>query len=368
VNRRFVELLSDPLIAALYDQVRRAGPLRSISIDISNRCNIRCKGCYFFAEDMDVGGEGSDADFEALIEREKARGTNYVTVIGGEPSLELARLRKIRKNFSMAVVTNGLRRIPCEGLDDIPIGISVWGDHEADRMLRGGGRVDVFRRALSNYRGDPRAVWYYTVAAGRASEIESVVSQCVENGNYLIFNFYGDLEQAGGQLDHSRGFEDVLAEIERMIARYPERILTSTYMSRVVATGRLGDQRWGYDVCSSVSADNPVNAARIQNGNPTNLHFRAYNADFSSTRRCCVGSERDCSTCFDVWSHVSWIILNGRRAKSDRDILGWITSMYLFYLVNHIVEFEQGIKLLPEIHRALAMSDAANGRPDVRVQ
>jgi len=76
-------------------------------------------------------------------------------------------------------------------------------------------------------------------------------------------------------------------------------------MSAVVSTGRLYDETGGYDVCGSVTVDHPVNQERLRNEKPYNAHFRAYNPDLSSTRRCCVGEERDCSTCFDVWAHVS---------------------------------------------------------------
>ncbi|MBI2822560.1 MAG: hypothetical protein HYX74_10075 [Acidobacteria bacterium] len=264
----------------------------------------------------------------------------------------LHRIRKVYENFRTSVATNGIRRIPYAGFENLPIGISVWGDHATDRRLRGGGRTAVFSQALSNYKGDPRAFWYYTVAPGLAGEIESVVEQCVANGNYVLFNFYGDLSGLGGDLDPRRGFAAVRREIGRMIARYPERILITSYFTRVVSTGRLYGERWGYDVCTSISADNAVNRERLGNGNPYNAHFRAYNADFASTRRCCTGNHRDCATCFDVWEHFSWVMLNMKRhLGSRREFTNWLTTMYLFYLINRIVDFDEGIRLLPEIHR-----------------
>ena len=47
------EYLKDPLLGRLYARIRAAGPLRSIVLDLTHKCNLRCKGCYFFAEDMD---------------------------------------------------------------------------------------------------------------------------------------------------------------------------------------------------------------------------------------------------------------------------------------------------------------------------
>ncbi|RMF70545.1 MAG: radical SAM protein [Calditrichaeota bacterium] len=344
--------LQDPFLKRLYTEIRAAGPLRSISVDLTHVCNLRCSGCYYFAEGMDRYASPEDeAEFEAFVEREKARGTNFVTIVGGEPTLVLQRVKVIYDNFWMNVATNGLVKIPYQGFEKMPIGVSVWGDHETDRRLRGGGKIDLFRRALDNYRDDPRVFWYYTVTPGHAHEVERVVQQCVENGNYVLFNFYGDLERRGGALDHRQGFANVRREIDRMIERYPDRVLMTSYFSRVVSTGRLYDERWGYDVCTSISSDNPVNAQRVKNGKPYSPHFRAYNADFRTTRRCCTGIERDCDSCFDVWEHFSWVMLNLKKHLGSKlEFTNWLTTMYLFYLINRIVDFESGIELLPEIH------------------
>lgn len=350
---RLRDLFEDAFLEGLYDQIRAVGPLRSISVDLTHRCNLRCDGCYFFFEEMDRAHSiRDDENFEELIVREKARGTNFMTVVGGEPSLELGRLAELYESFSLNVATNGLLPIPYEGFENLPIGISVWGQGQTDRDLRGGGQRDVFGEALKNFENDPRAFWYYTVSAGRAHEIESVVERCVANGNRLLFNYYSDLSGLGGAADHRSGFADVEGEIDRMIDRFPERVFMSSYLNRVVARGRLYDQEWGHAVCTSVSVDHPANQERLTNGKPYVRHFKAYNADFETTRRCCTGKERECSSCFDVWQHFSWIVLNLKlHLGSAKELSDWVTTTYLFYLINRLVDFDRGVELLPEIHR-----------------
>src|ERR1700722_16986038 len=83
----------------------------------------------------------------------------------------------------------------------------------------------------------------------------------------------------------------------------------SDRICRTTSCGLL-DQMWGYDVCGSITANHPKNRERIGNVIAYNSHFRAYSADLRTTRRFCVGDERDCATCFDVWAHMSWIMLN----------------------------------------------------------
>ncbi len=347
------EYLKDPFLDRLYSIVRAAGTLRSIVLDLTQVCNIRCQGCYFFAEHMDDSKAPKDEQvFDAFIEQELARQTNFVTAVGGEPSLMLGRLKKLYDNFYLSTATNGLKKIPLEGFENLGIGVSVWGDHQTDIVMRGSGKIDVFAKALQNYHNDRRAIWYYTTTPGNAAEIESVVEQCVANGNFIAFNYYGDLEDIGGK--YAGNFEIVRNEVDRMIDRYPDRMLTSTYINEVTTTNMLLGQRWGYDVCCTISSDNPVNIERIKNGQPYNPHFRAYNSDLKTTRRCCVGIESDCNKCYNVYARFSWIMTHlERHLSTKQDFTNWLTTLYLFYLGNRIVDFEEGVSLLPELHGRL---------------
>ena len=45
--------LEDPFLKEMYDGIRSAAPIRSISVDLTHECNLRCKGCYYFSEGMD---------------------------------------------------------------------------------------------------------------------------------------------------------------------------------------------------------------------------------------------------------------------------------------------------------------------------
>ncbi len=351
MSSRMSSWLEDPFLATLHQAVRAAGPIRSVSVDITEVCNLRCDGCYFFAEGMDRHHSG-DANLDGFIAAEQARGTNFITIVGGEPSLVPDRLQRLYQTFRLSVATNGVEKIPYQGFEDLPIGVSVWGSPQRDTELRGGGKLDVFERALANYRDDPRAFFYYTVAPGRADEIAAVVERCIANGNRVLFNFYGDLEGRGGDLDYRQGFAAVRAAIDAAIARHPEQILMSSRLAEVICSGRLFDESWGHASCTSISSDHWANAERIANGKPFSRHFRAYNADLTSTRRCCTAASRDCASCFDTWQHFSWVMLNLRKHRgSPWEFTQWLTTMYLFYFINRLVDVEQGARLLPEIHR-----------------
>ena len=63
--------------------------IRSSEYHLTNACNIRCKGCWFFEYGHDKGArEKTDiADWRDFIKRESERGVNSALLIGGEPTL-----------------------------------------------------------------------------------------------------------------------------------------------------------------------------------------------------------------------------------------------------------------------------------------
>lgn len=140
------QYLDDPFLKRLYEDIRKAGAIRSVSLDITSRCNLRCTGCYYFEEGMDkFQAEDDEQAFDSFIEHEKYRVTNFITVVGDEPTLVLHRLKKIYENFKMNVATNGLIRIPYEEFENMPVGIAIWGNHKTDSLLRGNGKKNFFQ-------------------------------------------------------------------------------------------------------------------------------------------------------------------------------------------------------------------------------
>ena len=188
-------------------------------------------------------------------------------------------------------------------------------------MLPGNGTLDIFAKSLQNYKGDRRVILYYTTTPGNADEIESVVEQCVAKSNFVAFSYYCDHESMGGQ--YRGDFAGVRSEVDRMIGRFPNRIITSSYINEVATTNVMVGKRWGYDVCCTISPDNAVNQARVRNGNPYNSHFRAFNADLKTMRRCCISVNNDCNDCYNVYPRMSWIMANLElHLSSKADFMG----------------------------------------------
>lgn len=345
--------LQDNLLSGLFEEIKSAGNMKSSLLDITHKCNLRCVGCYFFMEGMDEHKKASsDLEFESFVKAEKDRGTNMLTIVGGEPALELDRLRLLAQNFKLTVVTNGSLPIPHDGLEHIRIAVSFWGDETQDTLLRGQGKHDIFSESLDNFKGDDRVGFYYTTVSGCADGIERATDRMVRNGNYVAYNFYADLANQGGKYNHRLGFSDVIQKINRMIEKYPTRIVSSPHINNTIAQRTLFGTSWGYDVCPSVTFDHPQNQERIAKGKKYPTQFRAYNADLKTTRRCCIGSARDCETCTDLWATYGWVVGSMKdHLRSKQDFTHWLLTTYIFYLQTGFIDLNKNYQKLPEIYQ-----------------
>lgn len=366
MRARMREYLEDPLVATLHKEAMGAGTFTPITLDLTHVCQLRCDGCYFFTEGLDATKAPKDEnEFLDFVERERRRGTNFMTVIGGEPSLQLERLRILGENFRCITVTNGLRRIPYEGYEDMGLAISVWGDHEIDKELRGAGKVDVFARALRHYKDDPRATFYFTVSNANADGIESAVEEIIANGNMVAFSFYEDWSERGGEFDQTKGYGRAMEAIHAVIDRHPERILTTAYMAHVASGREVMGQEWGYHTCPVISSGyNPEidewhgsdhwleeNKSRLRNGLPYYPNHRAVMPDLKSVRRCSVGEDSDCSKCHNAYARYIWVMLNRNlHTETKQDFVNWVTTAWAFCVGSGSVTRERALELLPQVH------------------
>ncbi|MFH1137723.1 MAG: radical SAM protein, partial [Pseudomonadota bacterium] len=128
--------------------------IRSSIYDLTNQCNLRCKGCFFYSSDEHKAAkeEFDLTKWEAFVDKEKARGVNLAILIGGEPTLHLDRGEAFYNRRPTSCATNGLITVPRDRFPDMMVGISLWGDPADEISLRG---RDAFAISSKNYAGDP---------------------------------------------------------------------------------------------------------------------------------------------------------------------------------------------------------------------
>ena len=140
ISRRIIGHETSTFLFKLVDMARFAlygTPRFGIgSVDITYRCNLACKHCYFNEQ-----GYHSELSDEQWVRRfESLKGTSFpfyqCSWIGGEPLLRKDLIGRLRKYFkSNLVATNGT--IPLPAWPDVNYYVSVDGTQEYYKLMRG---------------------------------------------------------------------------------------------------------------------------------------------------------------------------------------------------------------------------------------
>lgn len=320
----------DEALLHRFHAVRRFGrSIRASEYHLTNACNIRCRGCWFFTFGFDKRTTAqTDLDgLRAFVQRERARHVNAVVLIGGEPTLVPERVRAFVEGMEYVTIsTNGLRPLPREGFERVAIGITLFGGGPLDdelRAIKPNGRAfsGLFDTALAHYRDDPRVFFFYALSSRGVEHIEPTVRRIRDNGNLVTFNYYSEYHTDDPL---RRGQEaELLDEALRVCAAYPDTVLSHPYYLRALITGGTEFGRFGYDVCPSISWNHPAHAARRANGNPTLPLFNAYAADLETINFCCTSGH--CESCRDSQVLQSWLLVSAREfLKSREGLQTWV--------------------------------------------
>jgi MoaA/NifB/PqqE/SkfB family radical SAM enzyme len=284
---KFSEIIADPVIRERWEKVRRYFFLRESTYDMSNRCNIRCEGCYYFAGEKQFAEENRDPEaWRQLLEAEKARGITFVVLAGAEPSLVPELCEACYGVIPLgAIASNGL--IPIKREIDYRIHLSVWGNDRTSLAIRKA--PDMLVRQIANYKDDPRAVFVYTFTPVNIDEAREVTELLARNGLKITFNMFSSPVGYSGPLRHTG---ETLARTERvmteLLAEFPETVLFSPY--NIVAHTR---QQGLHELFScSYPRMNPSTDIGLGRS------FRQYrtNLQWDRDAACCV-PDTDCDDC-----------------------------------------------------------------------
>jgi hypothetical protein len=318
-----------------HERYRRISNLniRSSIYDVTNRCNLRCKGCFFFSsgehqaapEEMDI------KKWEDFIDREKERGVNLAILIGGEPTLCMDRVEAFYKRLPTYCATNGLIKVPRDKFPDMMVGISLWGGGEDEKILRG---RDTFAISSKNYEGDAYTYYLYTITPRQVGKIEPVIKRIADVGLKVHLQLLSNDEGVDGFSWREGELKDLRFEMDEMIDHYPQTVISCKYYHEIITTGKMMGRSFGWNECPSVteSLDNRTSRPRRL------IHFSRWASDLKTVHRCCTSATRDCSTCKDGAAHMSWVMVNKREhLRSTKDLQNWIEVYEMFAKLYHFI-------------------------------
>ena len=300
--------------------------IRSSIYDVTNKCNLRCKGCFFFSSDEHKAAaeEMDTAKWEAFIVREMDRGVNLAILIGGEPTLYLDRVEAFYKRLPTFCATNGLIKISRDRFPDMMLGISLWGDEADEKILRG---KDTFSISSKNYEGDPNVYYLYTLTPKQIGKIERNIRKIRDTGLKVHLQLLSNDEGVDGFSWQPEQLEAIRVEMDDMLDRYPETLISSKYYHEIITTGKMLGRSFGWNECPSVTQ--PLDTRDPQ---PKRLiEFIRWASDLNTMHRCCTSETRDCSICKDGAAHMSWVMVNKRaHIRTTKDLQNWIEVYEMF--------------------------------------
>ncbi len=300
--------------------------IRSSIYDVTNRCNLRCKGCFFFSSgEHEVASEEQDVDkWHGFVEKEMDRGVNLAILIGGEPTLCLDRVEAFYKRLPTFCATNGLIKVPRDRFPDMMVGLSLWGDEEDETILRG---KDTFRISSENYAGDPHAYYLYTITPKQLGKTEKIIGKIKNVGLKVHMQLLSNDEGVDGFSWQEDELMAIRGEMDDMLDKYPETVISSKYYHEIITTGKMLGRPFGWMECPSVTE--PIDTREPRPKRLTN--FIRWSSDLQTMHRCCTSETRDCSTCKDGAAHMSWVMVNKRaHIKTPKDLQNWIEVYEMF--------------------------------------
>lgn len=310
--------------------------IRTSEYQITNACNLRCKGCWFFEYDFDHRtSDAKDRDsLHTFLTKERGRGVNAALVIGGEPTLFPHRVAAFVDHMDyVTVATNGLKKLPTQGFEQVALLVALFGGSRLDdelRAVRPGGRrfTGLLRESLRNYRQDPRAFYLFAITEDGIDQIEEAVERIRDNGNRLHFSFYSKYDGDDPlRLEDGKRLLDTALRVKQL---YPDTVASHPYYIETMITGRSHWSKFGYQVCPSISVDHPDHAERLENGNPFLPGFNTWAADLETVNFCCTSGH--CDGCRDSQAVFSWLLTNVHRFRKNKQLLKtWIEIAESFW-------------------------------------
>lgn len=188
----------------VYDYIKiglKGMPSNSLGgIDVTNRCNLKCKHCYFMKQHYEA--ELSTEEWLTKFEKLKAGGFPFLICgwIGGEPLLRKDLVEKGKRYFKSNIIfTNGTIELPY--WPDVAFSVSVHGTQEYHHRMTGADR-GVYQMIKRNVdRDDLDVVIAFCITRLNYECIEEMLKEWSHTAvRGIAFEFYTPMKGEGDEL------------------------------------------------------------------------------------------------------------------------------------------------------------------------
>ena len=248
------------------------------SIDVTNRCNLRCEHCYFFAEDHENEKELSIEKWVEKLEEMKAAGPPMMlcTWVGGEPMMRKKLIDVGRKYFKHnTIVTNGTVELP--DWDNCSWVISIDGTEEAFSKMRAPG---IYQKIKDNVIRHPE------LRIQISCVLTTITADCIEE----LVKEWGPIARGGIIFDF---FTPVTNLDEALWLNWSERdrLIDQILALKKKYPGTINMLDSTLDLMRS------KNARRVTDNCEFRLRAFALSSTGENKGKCMMGDNADCDRC-----------------------------------------------------------------------
>ncbi len=251
------------------------------SIDVTNKCNLRCKHCYYFSYDQERGPELSIDEWLCRIEKMQSGSGAFFscTWVGGEPLLRRELIERGKRFFrANRVVTNGV--LPLPQWTDVEFHISIDGTEKLHDEIRGSGCYEKIKRNLGAINDEMNVAIACCLNRANIDCLEDIAAEWREvlHIRHALFDFFTPIK--GVKEDLWLDFSERDRAIERINA------LREKFGSFIGGPPATHDFMLEKNCHSSVGA----NCVFVKHGT-------AFDAWGNIKKPCVIGPKADCSRC-----------------------------------------------------------------------
>ncbi len=328
MSTTFKQILATPQINERWQKIKQYFFLRESTYDMTNRCNLRCEGCYYYEGDKQhTVDERDPARWRQLMTAEKERGITFVVLAGAEPGLVPELCRACYEVIPHGcIASNGLKPFPAD--IRYRVHISVWGDDDESKTYRGRPCLD---QQLQSFAGDDRAVFVYTFTSHNIDQADSQVQRIADRGGQVTFNVFSPPVNYSGPLSmDAASFHKTHDKMLELLDRYPRAVLFSRYNAEVHTDPEQSlHQRFK---C-------PYPRQNPNTGLGLGRSFRQYRSDLTWDRAasCCV-PDTDCVDCRHYAAGSA--IVTARMARHTDSVQAF--SKWLDYVDTYLAVWVMG--------------------------
>jgi MoaA/NifB/PqqE/SkfB family radical SAM enzyme len=294
------------LRAELSGHYRPDAPYPSAIVNVTNRCNLRCRHCFVFRDanpnlaPASVRDEPGDEEMlETLAALRDRHGIRTMLWMGGEPLLRPRLLEAGVRLFARnTITTNGTAPLPDLGPDVLYV-VSLDGPEDLNDAIRGPG---VFRRVIRNLTrlppgfGSPVQVQCVVTRRNERRLEELVEAVGATRAGWMTFSFYvpraGDAGPDAWATNAERA--SAVHEVLRLKRAHPAFVRNATRSLELMLPPEA----------ERVTAACPARDAVL----PLYL-----DGDRFTTPFCCYGNDVDCARC------GAWVVFElAARAEAAR--------------------------------------------------